>query len=174
MGQTQLNHASIIRGYWIHRKRWTGQEGVNMVCERKRDKEMMTHGEYTQVKLCTQCSAYKDTMSWASYNNDGGVVNEYKHEGEITQPVMSVLHGPGQRLASCLLNGATHYEQLRIAQYYHCPTTWWITSMILSTQRSLSRANSCWVTLVRIIMETHGRYGCLCFTARDEICKSLH
>ncbi len=49
-------------------------------------------------------------------------------------------------------------------QCYHYPAIWWITSMFLSTQRSLSRANSCWVTFVQIILETHGRYNCLWIT----------
>lgn len=31
MGQTELNHSLIIRGYWIQRKRWKRQEGINML-----------------------------------------------------------------------------------------------------------------------------------------------
>lgn len=51
----------------------------------------------------------------------------------------------------------------------HNTTTWWITLMILSTHRSLSRANSCWVTLVWINLEAMKRYDCLCITAADDL-----
>lgn len=72
-----------------------------------------------------ECSADGgNASSWARYNDRRDVVNEYEYEGEITEPVASGLDGPRRQLASCLLNGATYDEQLRIAQYYHCPSTW--------------------------------------------------